>query len=195
MTEWEKMISGKLSLGHDEYICEMRVRCRNILYEYNNTRPDEDEKRRRLRNELFGKEVNLLALEPLFYCDFGINIDIGDGSIVNAGCSFLDCAPIKIGKKCLFGPGVKLAAVAHPVDPELRAANYEYCDPIVIGNNVWLGAGVIVNPGVTIGDNSVIGAGSVVTKDIPANAVAFGSPCKVSRMISEQDKKNMESRF
>lgn len=195
MTEWDKLKNGKLYDAGDPYIDSMRIRCRHILYEYNRTRLDEVERRKALLNELFGKKVNLLVLEPYFHCDYGVNIEIGDLCIVNSGCTFLDCGPIKIGSKCLFGPGVVLTPVTHLIDPELRATGYEYSDPIVIGDNVWIGAGTVVNPGVTIGDNSVIGAGSVVTKDIPGGVVAFGVPCRVVRDISERDREAMEARF
>lgn len=195
MTEWEKMLTGKLNFGGDPYICEMRLKCRRILYEYNNSHPDDVELRKKLQDQLFGKHVNILALEPFFYCDYGVNIEIGDDCIVNSGCVFLDEAPIKIGRHCMFAPGVKLSAVSHPIDPELRAQNLEYCDPIVIGDNVWIGAGAIVTMGVTIGDNSVIGAGSVVTKNVPANVVALGLPCKVIREISPADRQAMDARF
>ena len=192
MTEWEKMLAGKLYDAGDPYVCEMRMRCRKLLYAYNNCPPDDEEEKARLRNEIFGKKVRIIEIVPPFHCDFGINIDMGDDCIVNAGCVFIEAAPIKIGRHCLFGPGVKISSVTHPIDPAARDEGHEYGKPITIGDNVWVGAGAVINPGVTIGANTVIGAGSVVTKDIPANSVAMGVPCRVIREIGKRDREALK---
>ena len=122
-------------------------------------------------------------IEPPFRCDYGSNTTIGDNFFANFGCVILDCNRVTIGSNVKFGPNVHLYTATHPVDPKLRLEGLEMAYPIAIGNNVWLGGGVIVLAGVTIGDNTTIGAGSVVTKDIPANAVAVGSPCRPIRFV------------
>lgn len=195
MTHWEKMLSGMLYEARDPHLCDMRVRARRILNEYNRSHPDDVPLRKRLLEELLSKRTRDVSLEPPFHCDFGVNIELGDGSFVHTGCVFLDCAPIRIGKNCIIGPGVKLSAVTHPIDPELRLRHYEYGDAIVIGDNVLLEAGVTVNPGATVGDNAVVTAGSVVTKDVPPNAVAGGVPCRVLRFIGETDREEIKNRY
>ena len=137
--------------------------------------------------QLFGKSENAFV-NPPFYCDYGFNIEVGDNFFANYNCTILDVAKVKIGKNCLLAPNVAIYTAGHAVDPELRAALYEYGMPVTIGDNVWIGGISVICPGVTIGDNSVIGAGSVVTKDIPSDVVAAGNPCRVIRAITERDK-------
>ncbi len=137
--------------------------------------------------QLFGKSENAFV-NPPFYCDYGFNIEVGDNFFANYNCTILDVAKVKIGKNCLLAPNVAIYTAGHAVDPELRAAMYEYGMPVTIGDNVWIGGISVICPGVTIGDNSVIGAGSVVTKDIPSDVVAAGNPCRVIRAITERDK-------
>lgn len=137
--------------------------------------------------QLFGKSENAFV-NPPFYCDYGFNIEVGDNFFANYNCTILDVAKVKIGKNCLLAPNVAIYTAGHAVDPELRAAMYEYGMPVTISDNVWIGGSSVICPGVTIGDNSVIGAGSVVTKDIPSGVVAAGNPCRVIRAITERDK-------
>ena len=137
--------------------------------------------------QLFGKSENAFV-NPPFYCDYDFNIEVGDNFFANYNCTILDVAKVKIGKNCLLAPNVAIYTAGHAVDPELRAAMYEYGMPVTIGDNVWIGGSSVICPGVTIGDNSVIGAGSVVTKDIPSDVVAAGNPCRVIRAITERDK-------
>ena len=137
--------------------------------------------------QLFGKSENAFV-NPPFYCDYGFNIEVGDNFFANYNCTILDVAKVKIGKNCLLAPNVAIYTAGHAVDPELRAAMYEYGMPVTIGDNVWIGGISVICPGVTIGDNSVIGAGSVVTKDLPSDVVAAGNPCRVIRAITERDK-------
>ena len=137
--------------------------------------------------QLFGKSENAFV-NPPFYCDYGFNIEVGDNFFANYNCTILDVAKVNIGKNCLLAPNVAIYTAGHAVDPELRAAMYEYGMPVTIGDNVWIGGISVICPGVTIGDNSVIGAGSVVTKDIPSDVVAAGNPCRVIRAITERDK-------
>ena len=195
MTHWEKMLCGMLYEARDPHLCDMRVRARRILNEYNRSHPDDAALRKRLLEELLDKPTQGVTLEPPFHCDFGVNIKLGDGCFIHTGCVFLDCAPITIGKNCIIGPGVRLSGVTHPINPDLRVSHYEYGDAIVIGDNVLVEAGVTINPGVTVGDNAVITAGSVVTKDIPANAVAGGIPCRVVRFIGQEDREEMKIRY
>lgn len=137
--------------------------------------------------ELFGKSGKAFV-NPPFYCDYGFNIEVGDGFFCNYNCTMLDVAKIKIGDNCLFAPNVAIYTAGHPIDPEIRSTGYEYGIGVTIGNNCWIGGNAVICPGVTIGDNCVIGAGSVVTRDIPSNSVAVGNPCRVIREVSERDK-------
>jgi maltose O-acetyltransferase len=132
---------------------------------------------------LFGELPEDAVIEPPFYCDYGSNIHFGSRFYANSGCVFLDCAPITIGDNVQLGPLVQLLAPSHPLDAETRRTGVESAEPIAIGDDAWLGGGVIVLPGVTIGPRSVIGAGSVVTKDVPADVVAVGNPCRVLRLL------------
>jgi maltose O-acetyltransferase len=132
---------------------------------------------------LFGELPEDAVIEPPFYCDYGSNIHVGSRFYANSGCVFLDCAPITIGDNVQLGPLVQLLAPSHPLDAETRRTGVESAEPIAIGDDAWLGGGVIVLPGITIGPRSVIGAGSVVTKDVPADVVAVGNPCRVLRPL------------
>lgn len=136
--------------------------------------------------QIFGKKVGVWIEPPLYFC-YGRHISIGDGCYINFNCNFVDDGQITIGERVMFGPAVTIATVGHPINPKMR--EYMYTDPVTIGNDCWIGGNVTICPGVTIGDNTVIGAGSVVTKDIPANCVAAGNPCRVIREINESDEK------
>lgn len=180
-SERERMLAGELYLASDPALVDARREARRLTRLFNQSTEEEAELRRRLINELFGAAGPRFEIEPSFRCDYGFNIFAADNLFVNFGGVFLDCAPIRIGKNVLMGPGVHLYTAAHPTDAALRAAGREFALPITIGDDVWIGGGVIVCPGVTIGDRCVIGAGSVVTKDIPAGMIAAGSPCRVIR--------------
>ena len=123
-----------------------------------------------------------------FHCDYGSHISIGAGTFVNYDCVFLDVVPIRIGEACQLAPKVQLLTADHPIDPEPRRLGWESAEPIVLGDNVWLGSAVVVCPGVTIGDDTVVGAGAVVTRNLPAGVVAAGVPAKVLREIGEADR-------
>ena len=185
MTMRERIASGYLFTDYCEGLPEDRVNCKKRMIAFNATSPEDEAGRMAAMNELFGKETGAW-IEPPFYCCYGYNITIGEGSYINFNCNFVDDGKITIGKKVMFGPAVTIATVGHPIAPDLR--EYMYTDPVTIGDNCWIGGGVTICPGVTIGENTVIGAGSVVTKDIPANCVAAGNPCKVIREINERDK-------
>lgn len=196
MTEYEKMVSGHLyHASKDDSLEPLRVKAREIIYDFNMTRPSDVEKRKTYLKQLLGKTGNNFTIEPPFHCDYGQLIEIGEAFYANFNLTILDCAPVKIGHNVMCAPNVSILTATHPIDPEIRNSELEYALPITIGSSVWLGAGGIILPGVTIGDNCVIGAGSVVTKSIPANCVAVGNPCRVIRQISDKDKQNAEKRL
>ncbi|MCM1368401.1 MAG: sugar O-acetyltransferase [Roseburia sp.] len=146
--------------------------------------------RESVARELFGGVgKDLINVTPLFYCDYGYNIFVGDRFYSNYNLTVLDCAKVTIGNNVYIAPNVGIYAVGHPIDSVMRKAGYEYCAPITIGNDVWIGGHVVINPGVTIGDNVVIGSGSVVTHDIESGVVAVGNPCRALRKIDERDRK------
>ncbi len=186
MTMRERISSGKLFTDYVEGLPEDRTNAKRRMIAFNATSPDTLEERFRLMKEIFGRDTKSW-IEPPFYFCYGTNIELGDGCYINFNCNFVDDGKIIIGNKVMFGPGVTIATVGHPINPNYR--EYMYCDAVKIEDNCWIGAGSIITPGVTIGANSVIGAGSVVTKDIPANSVAVGNPCRVLREINEDDMK------
>ena len=163
-----------------------RTKAKMLMKEFNETSAEEIEKRFELMEQIFGKKVGVWIEPPLYFC-YGRHISIGDGCYINFNCNFVDDGQITIGERVMFGPAVTIATVGHPINPKMR--EYMYTDPVTIGNDCWIGGNVTICPGVTIGDNTVIGAGSVVTKDIPANCVAAGNPCRVIREINESDEK------
>lgn len=186
MTMRERILQGKLFTDECEGLPQERLAAKKRMKAFNDSAPDELEKRIELMNEIFGKETKAW-IEPPFYFCYGTHITLGEGCYVNMNCNFIDDGLIEIGDRVMFGPGVTIATVGHPINPQLR--EYMYTDSVKIGKNCWIGANVTICPGVTIGDNSVIGAGSVVLQDIPENSVAGGNPCRVLRPISEKDTK------
>jgi maltose O-acetyltransferase len=190
MKEKEKMIAGKPYRAFGEELVAERQAAKELIFEFNSLHPGKTEQRNKIIQRLFGKTGKNFIIEPPFRCDYGYNISIGENFYANYNCTIIDCAKVIIGDNAFIAPNVSLFTAGHPVHPDIRNEQLEYALPIFIGNSVWFGGGVIVNPGVTIGDNAVIGSGSVVTKDIPANVVAVGSPCRVKRKITEKDKIN-----
>lgn len=188
MTEKEKMIAGKAYLAYGEELTSERMRAKELVYRFNNLPPAEQEEKNSILLRLFGELGDGFWIEAPFRCDYGYNIHAGKNLYINYNCVILDCSPVTIGDNVMFGPNVSLFAAGHPVHPQPRTAGWEYGRPIAIGSRVWIGGNTVINPGVTIGENSVIGAGSVVTKDIPANVIAVGNPCRVLRPITEEDK-------
>lgn len=182
-TEKEKMLDGELYNAMDPVLYAERIRAKELLYDYNHTRPSEKEIRERILRELLGSTGDNFLIEQPFNCDYGYNIRVGENFYANVGCTILDVAPVTIGDNVMLAPNVNIYTAGHPLDAEIRNSGLEYAYPVNIGNNVWIGGNVTIVPGVTIGDNTVIGAGSVVTKDIPANVVAVGNPCRVVREI------------
>lgn len=183
MTPFERMRSGALYDAQEPSLAAARLHARALLRDLNSSRPDDIEHRAHLLRALIPNAGTELTIEPPFYCDYGANLYLGDRVFLNFNCTLLDVAPITIGHRTLLGPNVQLYTPLHPIDAEERAKGLEYARPITIGNDVWLGGGVIVCPGVTIGDRSVIGAGSVVTRDVPPDVFAAGNPCRVLRTL------------
>ena len=181
--------SGKLYLPMGDDIMKEQFECLEKLYDYNQTRPSEQEKRQKMLKEMFGDIGENCYIEPPFHANWGgKHCHFGDFVYANFNLTMVDDTHIYVGDNTMFGPNVTVATAGHPILPELREQGYQYNFPVHIGKNCWIGAGAIIVPGVTIGDNTVIGAGSVVTKDIPANVVAVGNPCRVMRQISDHDK-------
>ena len=184
MTMKERIRSCKLFTDNCEGMPKERTRAKKLQQKFNNSDPGNVVDRMALLAQILGKPT-FAWVEPPFYFCYGKHISLGKGTYINVNCNFIDDGEIRIGEKVLFGPAVTIATVGHPINPEMR--EYMYAAPVTIGNNCWIGAGSVICPGVTIGENTVIGAGSVVTKDIPANVVAAGNPCKVIREINEHD--------
>jgi maltose O-acetyltransferase len=183
----ERMLRGELYLAADDELDADSARCQELLERYNATRYAEQALRDELLRDLLGGVGDGVVIKQPFRCDYGRYITIGAGTFVNYGCIMLDVAPIAIGAACQIAPGVQLLTATHPVDPEPRRIGWESAEPVTIADNVWLGGGVIVCPGVTIGENTVVGAGAIVTKDVPAGVVAAGNPARVLRQIDERD--------
>lgn len=189
MEQRDSMHNGKLYDPNDDSVMEEQMVCLDRLYDFNQTRPSEMDKRNAIMKEMMGDVGKDCYIEPPFRANWGgKHVHFGDGVYANFGLTCVDDTHIYVGSHTLFGPNVVLATAGHPMMPELRKHGIQYNMPIHIGENCWLGAGVIVVPGVTIGDNVVIGASSVVTKDIPSNSVAMGTPCRVVRQINDHDK-------
>lgn len=190
-TEKEKMMRGELyDANYDATLLAERKACKTLLHELNHLPPAEDSRRKQLLDRIIGKSEGNFIIESPFHCDYGYNISLGKNFYMNVNCVILDEAKVTFGDNVFIAPGCGFFTAGHPFDVELRNAGIEYARPITIGDNVWIGGNVTILPGVTIGDNCVIGAGSVVCKDIPADSLAVGNPCKVIRDISTQQKKS-----
>jgi len=177
------MVAGELYEAWDQKLIEGRGRARQLTARLNATLQGNQDERLALMRELFAEVGAGAWIEPPFQCDYGTNISLGARVFINFNCVILDCAPVTVGALTKLGPAVQLCTATHPVDPDERATGREYARPITIGTNVWIGASVIVGPGVTIHDECVIGAGSVVLTDVPARSVAAGAPCRVLRTL------------
>ena len=184
----ELMENGKLHHWNDPEIQELGKKAEILLEKFNTSKVGEDKERSEILKELIGKGGDNCFIKPPFRCDYGKFIEIGERTFVNYDCIILDACKVKIGHHVMIGPRTCIYSASHPIYAPIRAEGYDVSKPVAIGNYVWLGGNVVVNPGVTIGDNSIIGAGSVVTKDIPANVIAAGNPCKVIREINDEDR-------
>lgn len=188
MTTKERMHSQKVYFCDDEDLVREQEQCLETLYDFNHTRPSEKEKRQEILKSLVAELGENCYIEPPLHANWGRHTHFGNNVYANFNLTLVDDTDIFIGDSVMIGPNVTIATAGHPIDPELRKKVAQYNIPVRIGNNVWIGAGAVVLPGVSIGENAVIGAGSIVTKDIPANVVAVGNPCRVLREINERDK-------
>ena len=183
MTELEKMLANEPYLATDAELCWMHFRARQYLHIFNFSLPEEIDKRSQIIRSLFGKIGSNFMVKPPFYCDYGCHILAGDNLYINYDCTILDCNIVKLGNNVLIAPKVQIYTAYHPIDPQFRLSGKEMAASITIGDNVWIGGGVIICPDVSIGSNVTIGAGSVVTKNIPDNVVAAGNPCQVIKSV------------
>ena len=190
MTEWEKAQNGYLyDANYDKKIVELRTRCAVLCYEFNNCRPSDVERQQELLSEILGSIKGTPVITAPFYCDYGVNISIGQNFYTNHNVTILDGARVTFGDNVFIAPNCVFSTAGHAIDSEQRNQGLEIALPITVGNSVWIGANVAVLPGVTIGSNTIIGAGSVVNRDIPDGVIAVGNPCRVIRRITEADKK------
>lgn len=189
MNQKERMLAGLPYKAWLDGLSEERIENKLKIHEYNLTRPDDKKKMKEMIKDILGKTGDEVVIEQPFRCDYGKNIEVGNNFFANYNCVILDVAKVTIGENVMFAPNVSIYTAGHPLHPESRNSGYEYGIPVTIGNNVWVGGNVVINPGVTIGNNVVIGSGSVVTKDIPDNVIAVGNPCRVIREITEEDRK------
>lgn len=196
MSELSRCLQGQQFNCIDKDLVSIIAKARNLTKQYNQTNFDDTNTKATLLSELFAQIGNNVKIDVPFYCDYGQNISIGNNVIININCTFIDCNKITIGNNVLIASNVQIYTATHPVDVNERLlANWSYDNPhaffntyalpVTIEDNVWIGGGVIILPGVTIGKNSVIGAGSVVNKSIPPNSLAVGNPCKVIRKINK----------
>ncbi len=183
-TEKEKMLAGELYDPLDPELVRARERARDLCWDLNATREQDQERRRSILKELIGRGGESVWMQPPFYCDYGSNILLGERVFFNFNCVVLDVCEVRIGDYTMFGPAVQIYTATHPMNAELRRKQ-EFAKPIEVGSDVWVGGGAILCPGVKVGSKSVIGAGSVVTRDIPSGVFVAGNPCRVIREIAE----------
>ena len=185
----ERMHTGEIYDPNDESVISEQILCLDKLYDFNNTRPTQLEKRSEMLKEMFAEIGENCYIEPPLHSNWGgKHVHFGNNVYCNFNLTLVDDTHIYVGDNVLFAPNVIVATAGHPLDADLRRKAYQYNMPVHIGNNCWIGAGAKIMPGVTIGDNTVIGAGSVVTKDIPSNVLGYAVPCRVVREIGEYDK-------
>ena len=183
-TEKEKMLAGELYDASDAQLVQERYQARMLFQKINAIPESEKEQRDQLFYELFGAAGPGLYIEPPFFCDYGYNIKVGEKVFMNYNCCILDVMPVTMGSNVLLAPGVQIYTATHPIEPEIRAEWLEFAKPVTIGDDVWIGGGAIICPGVTIGNGVVIAAGAVVTKDVPDRVVVGGNPAKVIKTIT-----------
>ena len=185
----ELLHTGAIYDPNDPEVFAFQRICMEKLYEYNLLRPSQQDQRDAMLKEMFAEIGEGCYIEPPLHSNMGgHHVHFGKNVYANYNLTLVDDTHIYVGDCTMFGPNVTIATAGHPIDPTLRERGLQYNMPVRIGRNCWLGAGVIVMPGVTIGDNTVIGAGSVVTKDIPSGVVAVGNPCRVLRQVGEHDR-------
>lgn len=191
MTEKEKAAAGYLyNPNYDKELLEEISKCNDLCHEFNQIKPSDRGAQTEILKKIFGKMGECVTVNTPFWCDYGYNTTVGNCFFANHGCQILDGGKVTFGDYVFIAPNCIFTTAEHALDAEQRNEGLEVALPITIGNNVWIGAGTIVLGGVTIGDNTVIGAGSVVTKDIPSNVIAVGTPCRVLREITDADKEH-----
>lgn len=189
MNEWDKAQLGYLyDANYDVNIVEKRIKCADLCYEFNQCRPSNIKKQIEIIRNIIGEIKGKFVITAPFYCDYGINITIGNNFYTNHNCTILDGAKVIFGDNVFIGPNCVFSTAGHPIDSVQRSEGLEIAFPITVGSDVWIGANVSVLPGVSIGNNTIIGAGSVVNKNIPDGVIAAGIPCKVIRKITDEDK-------
>jgi len=189
MEEVNKMHTGEIYDPGDSDIMKEQIKCLEMLYDFNMTRPSEFEKRESMLKKMFAEIGSNCYIEPPFHANWGgRHVHFGNSVYANFNLTMVDDTHIYVGDYTMFGPNVTVATAGHPIMPELREKAYQYNFPVRIGRNCWIGAGALIMPGITIGDNVVVGAGSVVTKDLPSNVVAVGNPCRILREIGDYDR-------
>ena len=187
-SEKEKMLAGELYLASDKTLSEDRYKARQLLKELNQTLPGDSNHTNNVVNKLFKQVGKDFGIEPPFFCDYGYNISIGDQVFINFNCVILDINAVNIGDRSMLGPGVHIYAATHPIDAKTRGSMLEFGKPVTIGEDVWIGGGAIICPGVNIGDRSIIAAGAVVTKDVPNDVIVGGNPARVIKNIDQKEK-------
>ena len=186
----QRMHSGKIYFSNDPELLKIQAKTQDLLFEYNHTPPSQGDKRGTLLKEMMAQCGENSYIEPPFHANWGgRHVHLGSGVYANVFLSLVDDGHIYIGDHVMIGPQVTICSGTHPISPELRQHQAQYNLPVHIEKNVWIGGNCFIMPGVTVGENSIIGAGSVVTKDIPANVIAAGTPARVLRPITEEDRK------
>ena len=188
MNQKQRMLANLPYKAWLDGLSEERLANQRRIYEYNLIPPEEAGRRNALIRQILGKTGAHVHVQPPFHCDYGCNIEVGENFFSNYNLTILDVARVRIGDNAQIAPNVSIYTAGHPVHPDSRNSGYEYGIDVTIGDNVWIGGNACVLPGITIGDNAVIGAGSVVTRDIPANVIAAGNPCRVIREITKADR-------
>ncbi|WP_342526566.1 maltose acetyltransferase domain-containing protein [Chryseomicrobium sp. FSL W7-1435] len=186
MTEKEKMLAGEMYLANDPELLAERNRARQLVHSYNQTLPEETARRHEILAELFGETKEPPIIEPTIRVDYGYNIHTGKAFFANFDCVFLDVCEIHFGDRCMLGPGVHIYTATHPLDPVERSSGREFAIPVRIGDDVWIGGGVLIMPGVTIGDRVVVASGAVVTKDVPNDVMVGGNPARILKKLVEE---------
>ncbi len=192
LSQWQRMLAGEPYDAADAELTALRRRARALYRRFNREELDKDACLA-LLDELLGSRGQRCHINPPFFCDYGRNIHVGENFYANVNCTLLDVCEIRIGDNVLLAPNVQILTASHPIAVAPRVQGVEFGKPVTLGHNVWVGGGSTLCPGVSIGDNSVIGAGSVVTRDIPANVVAVGNPCRVLRPLTAAELAQVES--